>query len=239
MTTATRPTRADYDGAFSLECAQRYPMMADLEQRYGYAITRGKLDAAARVLACPVKLNPPCWQHGRVLYAVARRYLHGKVEPVQILDIGTAKGFSALVLQWALNDSGAIGEVSSVDVIDPLSREYRNSVIEVDGPKRLADYLKPWPEAVSIKFYQSTGISWLMRQTARVHLAFIDGKHTGDVVAKEAALLTERQEAGDVVVFDDVHLPEIADAVQHMSHAYTIERIDVLPKRAYAIGVRR
>jgi predicted O-methyltransferase YrrM len=233
------PTRAQYDAAFDLECRQRYPAVLGVETASGFAIERSRLQSAARILACPVKANPPCWQHGRVLYAVARRYLDGQTEPVHVLDIGTAKGFSALVLQWALLDSGVPGQVESVDVIDPLSREYRNSVLELDGPKRLAEYLQPWPEAAAIRFYQSTGIDWLSRSAERVHIAFIDGKHTGAVVAKEAALLSKRQEPGDLVVFDDVHIPDVCAAVDGMASAYLLELVQVLPQRAYAIGVRR
>lgn len=232
-------TRAQYDAAFGLECQQRYPVVLDVEQRCGHAIDPVKIRAAARILACPVKANPPCWQHGRVLYAEVRRYLEDQSGQVLALDIGTAKGFSALVLQWALLDSGVPVQVESVDVIDPLAWEYRNSVLELDGPKRLADYLQMWPEAAAIRFYKSTGIDWLARSSDRVHFAFIDGKHTGAVVAKEAALLSKRQEPGDLVVFDDVHIGDVSAAVDSMAHVYSLERLDVLPKRAYAIGVRR
>ena len=56
------------------------------------------VEAAARVLACPLKANPPNWQHGRVLYAGYRAYLAGLQRRVLLLDIGTAKGFSAAAM---------------------------------------------------------------------------------------------------------------------------------------------
>lgn len=238
-----RPTSDDYEEAFTVECAQRYPVVDAFEQRLGYAVKRDELEEAARVLACPVKANPPCWQHGRVLYAMARKFLSGKPSGCwTFLDIGTAKGFSALCLQWALMDhaGGALTSgVTSVDVIDPDARVRRNTVVELDGSKTLAEILSPWPETTWIKFEQSTGIDWLTKFKGEVDVAFVDGKHSGDVVAKEGRLIAERQQTGDAVMFDDIHLPDVATAVQSMAAYYELEEVRILPHRAYAIGVRR
>jgi hypothetical protein len=59
------------------------------------------------------------------------------------------------------------------------------------------------------------------------------------VVKQEGMLLADRQEAGDVVVFDDVHIPDVGAAVDSLSKVYDIERLQVLPKRAYAIARRK
>lgn len=233
------PTLALYDEAFTTERAHEYPVVDDFEARYRYDVGRERLERAARVLACPVKANPPCWQHGRVLYAVARKAL-ASGGPATLLDIGSAKGFSALCLQWALDDSPAMGQVVSVDVIDPLAWERRNTVAEVDGHLlTLAETVAPWPEAQRIAFVESTGEQWLTLNPGRLRVVFVDGKHTGAVVFREARLIAGRQQPGDVVVFDDVHIPEVDDAVRKMAHAYAFERLEVLPKRAYALGVRK
>lgn len=155
-----------------------------------------------------------------------------------MLDIGTAKGFSALCAQWALMDSWVDGTVVSVDVIDPRSRESRNTVAEVGTPKTLTELLDPWPEAGAIKFLQSTGVDWLKKYGGRIDLAFVDGKHTGAVVEQEGRLLAGRQEPGDLVIFDDVHLPDVLTAVRSL-RAYRTEIVPVLPLRAYAIARRR
>jgi len=234
------PSVAQYDAAFKRECEHLYPDVKDFEVEQGARIEKAKLEAAARILACPVKSSPPNWQHGRVLYAAARRYLASCDEPVRFLDIGTAKGFSALVLQWALLDAGKDGRVESVDVIDPLAKVFRNSVADVGRENRLADYLRDWPEASLIRFYQSTGVDWLLRSKERVHLAFVDGKHTADAVAKEGALLAARQVAGDVVVFDDMQMVGVGSAVNALAKHYVLTRIDLeTAKRSYAVGVRR
>lgn len=229
-----------YARIFAEEQARAYPAVDAFEQRLGYAIPRERLEDLARVLACPFKASPPCWQHGRVLYAVARDYFTGAgVDAVTVLDIGSAKGFSAMCLLTALMDSNVAGWVTSVDVIPPEARVKRNTVAEVDGLQTLAETLAPWPEAQSIAFRESTGIDWLVKHPERVHVAFVDGKHSGVVVRQEGLLLADRQESGDVVVFDDVHIPDVGAAVDSLKRSYELERLQVLPKRAYAIARRK
>jgi predicted O-methyltransferase YrrM len=154
-----------------------------------------------------------------------------------MLDIGTAKGFSALCLAWALSDAGIDGRVVTVDVIDPTARIFRNTVADLDGLKTLAELLAPWTDAGRIEAVKSPGIRWLESHQERIHFAFVDGKHSGSVVKQEGQLLAARQTVGDLVVFDDVHLPDVWDSVHGLQDYYT-ERIDVLPARAYGVAVR-
>jgi len=239
--TATR-SAADYQAAFEQERAQSYPAIDAFEARMGAMVDREALEDAARVLACPLKANPPNWQHGRVIYAVARHALRratlSGAAPVRLLDIGTAKGFSALMLQWALRDAGICGRVVSVDVIDPTERVARNTVAEVDGLKTLAEMLAPWRDALSIRFVRSEGRIWLTGHPERVHVAVVDGKHTHQAVSWEAALLSTRQESGDVIVFDDLQIPGVAQAVGELV-GYDIERLEAKPDRVYAIARKR
>ncbi len=232
------PTVADYQAAFNLERMQLYPIVSEFEDGLGYALDRERLEGAARVLACPLKAHPPNWQHGRVLYSAARKYLAVTTEPVLMLDIGTAKGFSALCMAWAMADAGATGKIVTVDVIDPHARIYRNSVADLGGLKTLYELLSEWPESTVIEAHKCPGVLWLDKHPERIHFAFVDGKHTGSVVWQEGRLLSERQQPGDVVIFDDVDRPDIWDAVTRLP-TYKAERLMVLPHRAYAIAVRR
>jgi predicted O-methyltransferase YrrM len=241
--TLTPPTVADYDRIFEAERLNEYPMVDAFEQRMGFALDRQRLEDAARVLACPLKDNPPNWQHGRVLYALTVGRGRSVAEPLNMLDIGTAKSFSALCLLWgrgAAPDGVWVGSggVTSVDVLDPLARVRRNTVAEVGGYKTLAEILEPWPEAGAIRFERSTGFDWLKRHPERIHVAFVDGKHEESVVREEGRLLADRQEPGDVVMFDDVQIPGVAKAVAGLK-GYEFEYLEVKPERKYAIGVRR
>lgn len=233
-------TRETYQAIFDAERAVSYPVVEAFEERMGFAIDRQRLEDAARILACPLKANPPNWQHGRVIYAAVRRYLVTQTDPITALDIGTAKGFSALCLRWAIDDAPlGSGVVYSVDVRDPIGRERRNSVLEVDGPKALADFLAPWPEAKAIHFLQCTGVEWLRMHQGRVHVAFVDGKHSYEAVVQEARLLADRQQEGDLVIFDDAQIEGVSDAIGRAANAYHVSSLDILPNRRYAVGVRR
>jgi predicted O-methyltransferase YrrM len=238
MKTLTPPTVADYDRIFEAERLNEYPMVDAFEQRMGFALDRARLENAARVLACPLKDNAPNWQHGRVIAAVTRNYTNSNTAtPFRFLDIGTAKGFSALCLAWGLAEECA-AEIVSVDVLDPRALLRRNTVAEVDGYKTLAEILEPWPETRAIRFERSTGYDWLKGHPERIHVAFVDGKHEESVVREEGRLLAERQEPGDVVMFDDVQILGVAKAVASLK-SYEFQYLEVKPERKYAIGVRR
>jgi hypothetical protein len=247
MSATTHLAVDKYAAAFHQERLVEYRVIDAIEQRCGYALDRQRIEGAARVLACPVKKSPPNWQHGRVLYALARRRLFDLPDDVLVmLDIGTAKGFSALCMRWAIDDTadteGSVtiyrGWVFSVDVLDPKESVSRNTVAEVDGLKTLGEILAPWPEAQSITFLKSTGQKWLQEHPERVHVAFVDGKHSYEAVSWEGALLAERQQSGDLAMFDDVQMDGVAKAVKEL-RAYDIEYVDVLRNRRYAIGVRK
>jgi predicted O-methyltransferase YrrM len=227
-----------YREAFSKESARRYPIVDAFETEHDYAIATDRLLDAARILACPVKVNAPCWQHGRLLYTALRSYVSAGVGPFNVLDIGTAKGFSALMMRWALDDAGVDGAVTTLDVLDPKARVRRNSVIELNGYKTLSEFLTPYDGGYRITCRQSTGIDYLLKHGDRIHFAFVDGKHTGEVVAQESRLLSKVQQAGDVIVFDDVHLADVRAAVETVSDRYALRYLEVLPHRAYGIGVR-
>jgi predicted O-methyltransferase YrrM len=239
--TLTPPTVAEYDRIFEAERLNEYPMVDAFEQRIGHAIDRQRMERAARVLACPVKTNPPSWQHGRVLFALTRRFI--QMNPMMVgnhynaLDIGTAKGFSALCLVWAFEHASV--NVHSVDVIDPDERVRRNTVAECEGLLTLRETLQSWPESELIDFHHSTGVDWLRdRSHMRINVAFVDGKHSYEAVSQEAALLSDRQRSGDVVMFDDVQIPGVAKAVASLK-GYEFEYLEVKPERKYAIGVRK
>lgn len=238
-------TAADYARIFSDEREQAYPVIDAFEQACGHAVDRDRLETAARVLACPLKANPPNWQHGRVLYAALSHYCDTVGDSgvpngaINVLDIGTAKGFSALCLRWAMTDAQRDGQITSVDVIDPHGTERRNTVAEIDGPVTLFDILTPWPESQAIHFLQSKGIDYLKSTNGRIHVAFVDGKHDGMVVTREARMIAARQNSGDLIIFDDAHIPGIAAAIEPMGQIYELERLEPKPGRAYVIARRR
>lgn len=239
-TTPQTVTAETYDRLFDEARQLTVPTVDAFETRMGFAIPRERLEDVARVLSCPYKAMAPHWQHGRVIYAATRAYLAQCYPvPLRLLDIGTAKGFSAWSLLRANIDAGAGGLVTSVDVMDPQARVRRNTIAECDGLKTLREIIEPVaPETWQIDFRRSTGIDYLAASQDRIHVAFVDGKHTGDVVRQEGKLLARRQEPGDLAMFDDCQMPGVSVAVASLEQFYRLEYVHAAP-RQYAIGRRR
>lgn len=227
-----------YQEAFEAERKVRYPIITLFEGNWGYKIDKKRLEAAARVLACPVKVNPPNWQHGRIIYTMLCKYLRSYVgERPLLIDIGTAKGFSALMMKWASDDAGVKCTIRSTDVIDPEARVPRNTVADCDGPKTLYEILEPWPESKDIEFFQLGGATMMSQNSDRINFAFVDGKHKYDSVKVESGILRIRQKKGDMILFDDVHIPGVAQAVEELRD-YQKDFIAVNAHRRYCIAER-
>jgi predicted O-methyltransferase YrrM len=152
-----------------------------------------------------------------------------------VLDIGTAKGFSAVVMARACLDAGRAFRITSLDVIDPDGRARRNTVAEVDGLKTLYETLEPWSKEIeNVDFVHGKGENWLVLNRKRIHFAFVDGKHTYDAVRRELSGLAGVQVSGDVIVCDDLQVPGVRKAVDEFS-GYGRYDVQVLPERSYAV----
>lgn len=218
-------TREQYEAVFGLAARQEYPTIDAFVNGFGFPIDEDWMLRAAKVMACPVKANPPCWQHGRVLYSALRAYCDGLQTgtPLSVVDIGTAKGFSAIVMARALEDAGHFGDVVSIDVLDPQARVRRNTIAEIDGLRTLYEVVAPWKESRRVKFVCAKAENWLMMNRERMHFAFVDGKHSYDAVKKELGYLAQCQESGDVVVCDDLQIPGVSKAIYEQSGYEKIE----------------
>jgi cephalosporin hydroxylase len=222
-----------------------YPEIAALETELGHAVDRDWLDDLALHTQVVVKDSRINYQHGRLLYAVLRRYLE-KIptsETVTILETGTARGFSAICMARALADSGRPGTVSSLDVLPHNVPMYWNCIDDRDGPKTRHELLAPWREYEDrVTFIQGDTAEILRRISLnRVHFAYLDARHTREAVMEEAAFVRHRQGAGDIVCFDDVTpelFPGVVEAVDELEAgaSYAMRRITTNEQRGYAIG---
>lgn len=244
-------TPEDYQRTFEIERFHRYKVMDALEKRYGYALERDVLEAMALVMACPIKRNAPNWQHGRLVYALARHRL-AQGGAFCFLDIGTAKGFSATCMALAACDDHGpeIHRVWSVDTIDPTSNEPRNSIKDGLVTRGIWDYCEGFmPEEMLgythfVQDNDTAHIGFLSR-TDRIGFAFVDGGHDYDSVRRDIETITPRQQAGDIILFDDCHLADVLRAIEEGLRtdstfcAYSLEVISLIPSRSYAIAVRQ
>jgi cephalosporin hydroxylase len=237
MSTAAE-RRALYDIAFQGERMNQYPQVYAFEQECGYAANIERLEAAARILACPLKVNPPNWQHGRVIYALARKLLADSPGAGLFVDIGTAKGYSAVVMGWAIADAGANNWVLSIDAVDPSTRVTRNSVIEGDELFTVHEFVAPFIErSVRTEFVGGGSDFVLSGLSERVRFAFVDGRHSFAAVTADIANLQRLQQAGDIALFDDTQIDAVSAALGKL-RGYHVKRLRVNSLREYAVAVR-
>src|SRR3546814_14285204 len=96
------------------------------------------------------------YNHGRLLYAVLRRYLaECRSEQAVIFETGTARGFSALCMARALQDAGAGGYVVTVDQLPHDRPMLWNCIDDHEGPRTRAQLLSDYPELLSRIVFRS------------------------------------------------------------------------------------
>lgn len=151
-------------------------------------------------------------EHGLLLYGLIRKY-----NPTKILDIGTARGFSAICIAKGLIDNHEEhGFVFTIDVI-PQDRPYewhgrKHSVSDPAIGKMLTrqQLLEPFDDSLKQKIIFLTGKSreilsphdW---KNGNIDFAFIDGEHTYSAVKEDFENIKRILNPGGIVVFDDYH----------------------------------
>lgn len=160
-------------------------------------------------------------EHGVLLYSLVRSL---KPEPAGVvLDVGTARGFSAITMARALLDGALDHRVLSIDVVghdepsdwhsrrkhepaDPLvGRRVSRAQIWRDHPQ----------EANRIQTLQSRSRDVLENWAfGPVVLAFIDGEHTYSAVKSDLLSLDRLMTSEAVIVLDDIHPGVIAGGIR-------------------------
>lgn len=227
--------------------ARLSPEVDRFEAEKEVGVNRQWLDELALSTQVVVKTNPLDWNHGRVLYAALCERLGVDSHPFTIiLETGTARGYSSVVMSRALLDCNVPGVVFTVDRIAHQQEMMWNCIHDHDGPRSRAQLLTSWPDEVSqIVFIELDTEDFLKRVSLyQIHFAFLDGAHTYDAVMAEFRYVEARQLQGDVVVIDDV-TPGIFDGICNAVDTieregkYNICRLQSSSTRGYAICTRK
>ena len=147
---------------------------------------------------------------GLLLYKRVRQRQDG-THPLVILDVGTARGFSAITMARALHETD-VGSVYTIDVIDHYdARSWQ--VKQQQSPEPLAgmtlsrsEIWRRWYPREAELVTPIKGQSWAVLGDwvyGPIDVAFIDGDHSRTAVSKELALLSQFMAPGGVIVLDD------------------------------------
>mgnify|MGYP005992490593 CR=1 FL=1 len=197
-----------------------------LEEEFGYSINRNWLNSLALQTQIVVKKSELNYAHGRVLYAVLRNYLSTlkqDVKTINIIETGTARGFSALCMAKALSDAGYEGSIFTLDVLPHFTKMFWNSIADHSkGKQTRNNLLDDWADLSEryIIYFQGYTKHILNKiSIPRINFAFLDGAHTYEDVMFEFNTISKRQKEGDIVVFDDYNeknFPGIVKAVNYI-----------------------
>lgn len=243
--------RADRQAYLDLhEEAKRrsFPEIDAYEKRMGFRVDSEWFEELALHTQVVIKKSKLNYQHGRILYSTFSNYLSNlnSSDPVTVFETGTALGFSAVCMAKALRDRDVSGKIVTLDIISHNDPMYWNCIDDHEGPKSRQQLLQPWSEELlRIVFIQGwTGKQMERTGLLRINFAYLDAQHTEEDVLKEYRYVRERQEAGDVIVFDDVTAGSFDGVVQAVENIeqeglYSVDRLQPSENRGYAIARRK
>ena len=126
----------------NLNCSE----IESIESELGYKIENAWIDTLAFRTVVHLKKSAINYTHGRLLYTCLRNYLHlnkKKINQINILETGTAEGFSCLCMAKALDDSGASGTILTFDLVPHNKARYWNNITDHElGPTTRKELLK-------------------------------------------------------------------------------------------------
>ena len=194
-----------------------------LEKENGFSIDKNWLNSLAFQTQIVVKKSELNYAHGRVLYSVLRNYLSNlskENKTINIVETGTARGFSSICMAKALSDSEFEGSICTLDVLPHFKKMFWNCAADhTKGDQNRHDLLNDWDDLTEryIIFMQGYSKHILSKiGLSRINFAFLDGAHTYKDVMFEFNAISKRQKNGDIIVFDDCnkkHFPGIVKAV--------------------------
>ncbi|MDB5012132.1 MAG: hypothetical protein JWQ25_334, partial [Daejeonella sp.] len=229
---APKGTASSYMEIWNKTKQLKYATIDEFEEKLGYSINDTWLNDLALQTQVIIKKLDICYQHGRLLYSVLSFYIsqNSNLKNINIIETGTARGFSCLCMAKALSDAEKQGKIITFDIIPHDTKMYWNCIADLTGPKSRSELLTKYSQLIDeyIIFIQGDSKYQLKKVSMpRVHFAFLDGKHSYEYILNEFKFLKDRQEKGDIIFFDDYtpkFYPGIVKAVDEICEKYSYSK---------------
>lgn len=171
-----------------------------------------------------IKPSKMLYLHGFVLYISLKSYILKyqqkqkqqiikKNKPITIIETGTAKGFSSIIMAKTLQELNQEGTIHTIDIIAPNKPLIRNTINDLNKyPRTLYEILEPHPYKELyqkyIKFHYGDSkdiIPEIIKNSSnpRVNFAFLDAHHTYTNLTNELNLILPYQNPEDMIICDD------------------------------------
>jgi cephalosporin hydroxylase len=207
------------------------------ENETGFYVDKTWLTQLGSQTQVVIKKSPLNYAHGRILYSSLRNYLHNQgqdLKKINIVETGTARGFSSICMAKALSESNFEGNICTIDVLPHNIKIFWNSITDhTHGRLTRNELLRDWSYLVERYIFYVQGKSKQILPKinfSRVHFAFLDGAHAFDDVMFEFNNISKLQIKGDIVVFDDYNtsdFPGVVKTVEYIENNldYSIRKI--------------
>ena len=154
-------------------------------------------------------------EHGLLLYKLlTSKNSNCSRHPILSLDVGTARGFSAIIMARAMLDSNIQGRIYTIDIIDQdESRNWHVAKQQRDEPLAgvrisRSKIWRRWYEEEAKVISPITGKSSEVLESwnnGDIDFAFIDGEHRYHAVKADLEMLDALMAEGGQIVLDDYH----------------------------------
>ena len=226
---------------------ETYNYIDSFEKKCGFSINKQWINNIALKTQISIKNSKPNYQHGRILYSLLRKFIdeiNDKKIQVTVLETGTAIGFSALCMAKAFEDSDFKNyKILTLDIIPSKVKIFWNKFGDEKGKRSREEILKDWHELQNNIIFLSGDTKNILQNlfVSRINFAFLDAVHNKINVQREFKFVSERQQVGDLIVFDDItknQFPELTEYLQNIGNKsdYKIEYLNSTHNRGYAIA---
>lgn len=238
-----------YLDLFKIAIRKQYPKIDYyLKKNNLKKIDRDFINKLALVTQVSIKKSSINFQHGRIIYGLICKYISNCKEKnikFNFVDIGTAKGFSSIVISKAAYDCKVEYEVQTYDIIPNNVKMYWNSISDFKGKQTRAELVSDYRKFTkNINYYCGvTKISLQNNNKKRIHFAFIDGSHDYQDVFFEYNFIKQRQLPGDIIMFDDITPKYFRDLVLFIKKIkkqkqYHVNLLTSEKNRGYAVAYK-
>ena len=159
----------------------------------------------------------PNYERGILLYSLIAKY-----KPKNVLEIGTAEGYSTLCMAWAMTDYNINGKIFTIDP-KPFDVPVERNVTWEDNPKhdtvmlsrrelwnKFAD--NEWIKKIEVLTGFSGEVLQKNTKLPKMDMGFIDGSHAYTVVVHDFYAFLEVASENFHLLFDD-YVPNENDGV--------------------------
>jgi len=196
----------------------------NIENDFGYIINQSFIDDLSLVTQITIKTTIPMYLHGYLLYGSLRNYLddNPSISSFNILETGTARGFSAVIMAKALSDANRQGRIFTIDILPATKPIYWNCIRDCGGKTTRIKLLEKWRELLDDYIIFVNGYSDILLkqiEISRIHFAFVDGGHDYRTVCNDLEYVRDHQLGGDILIVDDYdseNYPGVVSAVDEM-----------------------